>query len=139
MNGTHLLMICPKGRLVIPQGMRQMLGSTIGLTVAPNLGLLLFPASQAPALAVELAEMPHGDLLRAVAHLAPVNGEGRVLIPAHLRQLCNFTPGAEVAITGLGSCAVVMRSEAWDARVCAAVALFWGQFMGKAPTLRGAR
>lgn len=107
--GTSAYLVDPKGRLVIPPPLRL---AVIGLVAAPRSSVLLFPASRLGAL---LRRWPAE--FTQTAHLVPVNRDGRVQVPQHLRAWANLWPGTEVAVSGLGETALVQRAEAFDARL----------------------
>lgn len=115
-----------KGRLFVPVALRPLLGDPVGCTYGPGRALLLFPGSQAP----ELAQALPGEL-QAETFLLPLNSAGRVMLPQQHRRHADLWPGAEVVLTLAGGAVLVLRGEAWEARVAAAVALFWGEWMRK--------
>jgi DNA-binding transcriptional regulator/RsmH inhibitor MraZ len=126
---AYLTTIDAKGRLMVPSALRPLLGNPVGCTYGPGRALLLFPGSQAP----ELAQALPGEL-QAGTFLLPVNSAGRVMLPQQHRRHADLWPGAEAALTLAGGAVLVMRGEAWEARVAAAVTLFWSEWMRKVGT-----
>lgn len=112
-----------KGRLFVPQPLRQGLGTGFVLTRGLDRALFLYPAAAWERLAGQLQELPLGRAdARSVARFlfsgaqqAEVDAKGRLLLGPHLRQHAGIDH--EAIWIGVGE-----RVELWSAEVWAGYA-----------------
>ena len=104
-----------KGRLAVPVKFRRELGKTAVITRGLDGCLFLFTKVEWEALAKKLTALPLAQansrafvrLMLAGAMEAPLDGQGRVLIPEYLRTYSGMK--SKAVVTGL-----VNRVEVWD-------------------------
>lgn len=115
-----------KGRLAIPAKFREELRRGAVITRGLDDCLFLFPREQWGLLAEKLASLPLSQansrafarLMLAGAMEVELDGQGRILVPAFLREYAKF--GTAVIVAGLLS-----RLEIWDEKL-------WKQYKHKA-------
>lgn len=115
-----------KGRLAIPAKFREELRQGAVITRGLDNCLFLFPQAQWNLLAGKLADLPLSQadsraftrLMLAGAMEVELDGQGRILLPAFLRQYAGL--GSRVIVAGLFN-----RLEIWDEQT-------WQQYRGKA-------
>ena len=114
MTGQYTHNIDAKGRLFIPAKLREELGQTFHVTVGQDHCLAVFSDESWNAKLEQLKAMSYSEIkkLRTVfanaADCEP-DGQGRILIPAKLRQYAGLEK--EVIINGSFD-----RAEIWDAK-----------------------
>jgi MraZ protein len=110
-----------KGRLFVPQPLRQGLGEGFVVTRGLDRSLFLFPAAAWEQLAQRLRALPlgRGDARSVVrflfsgAQVGEVDGKGRLLLAAHLRQHAGID--REAVWLGVGERVELWSAEAWAA------------------------
>lgn len=113
--GEYLHSIDPKKRLAIPAKFRGDLKSKVVITRGLDKCLFIYPLKVWEALAEKLGSLPMGEsgtrsfvrLMLAGATDAPVDKQGRILIPDYLREYAGLSKN--VVIAGLYN-----RLEMWD-------------------------
>ena len=108
-----------KGRLAIPAKFRATLGERAVITRGLDHCLFLFSGSDWEELAKKLAGMPmaeanaraFGRLMLAGAMEAPLDSQGRILLPDYLRAYASITKQA--VVTGLYNRIEIWNDEAW--------------------------
>lgn len=117
-SGNYSHNIDPKGRVTIPSAYREALGEsfTLGLNNQFN-ALALYPAGEWRKISERLARIPVSDA-RGMAYVRLIqafsypdqrlDGQGRVLLPANLREKVGLTK--EIVFCGVGR-----YLEIWDA------------------------
>ena len=125
-SGTYSHNIDPKGRVTIPAAYREALGEdfTLGLNNEFN-ALALYPAEQWREIGERLNRIPDTDA-RGMAYVRLIkafsfpnqklDGQGRVLLPATLRQKAGMDRA--ICFVGVGRCLEIW-DEARFASVCA--------------------
>lgn len=119
-----------KGRLTLPARIREQLGPEFVATKGLDGCLFLYPLGEWAALESRLRELPatHKDarafarLLFAGAAECRPDAQGRVLLPATLRQYAGLT--REGVVVGVSTRVEVWQPEAWAAYVGAADAAY---------------
>lgn len=114
--GEYTHSIDEKGRMAIPSKMRRDISSGAVVTRGIDNCLWLFPKKEWQALAEKLSSLPLSDansrafsrLMLAGAMEVEFDSQGRILLPAYLRNFANLKKNAVVA--GLFN-----RLEIWDA------------------------
>lgn len=108
-----------KGRLAIPAKFRATLGERAVITRGLDRCLFLFSGTDWEELAKKIAAMPitdtnargFGRLMLAGAMEAPLDAQGRILLPDYLRTYADIKKQAVVA--GLYSRIEIWNDEAW--------------------------
>ena len=113
MTGQFSHNIDAKGRLFIPASLRKELGQTFHVTVGQDHCLSVYSDESWAAFMARLKELSYNEVkkLRALfAYAADCepDSQGRILIPAKLRQYANLEK--EVVIIGIYN-----RAEIWNA------------------------
>ena len=118
--GEYRRAIDAKGRLILPREYRQELGSGVIVTKGLDNCLFLYPLKEWERLVERIQEMPSGSESTRIftrlffpnaSQLVP-DGQGRIMIPAHLREMAGLTK--EVVIVGLANKAEVWNPENWE-------------------------
>lgn len=114
MKGTYYHSIDAKGRLFIPAKLREEMGESFVITRGLDNCLAIYPQSEWEKLEQSICAMPLSrarDLQRfffAAAFDATVDAQGRVVLPANLREYAGLCKEAVVIGT-------TNRAEIWDA------------------------
>lgn len=113
--GTHTPLLDDKGRLILPAKFRDELAGGVVITKGQERCLYVFTAVEFGRIASQLREQPmthkaaraYGRVFFASAHDEVPDKQGRVTIPAHLREYAGL--GRELVVIGASS-----RVEIWD-------------------------
>jgi MraZ protein len=108
-----------KGRLAIPAKFRASLGDRAVITRGLDRCLFLFSGANWEELAKKLANLPMADansrafgrLMLAGAMEAPIDAQGRILLPDYLRTYAGI--GKQAIVAGLYSRIEIWNDEAW--------------------------
>lgn len=115
--GTHTPHLDDKGRLILPAKFRDELAGGVVITKGQERCLYVFPAAEFQRIADQLHQTPvthkaaraYTRVFFASAHDEVPDRQGRVTIPAHLREYAGLD--RELAVIGASS-----RVEIWDRR-----------------------
>ena len=116
MTGTYEHSIDAKGRLFIPAKLREELGVTFYLAMGVDACLAIYPQSTWDRFTEKFASLPMSQSkamrpLFANAAKCEPDGQGRILIPAKLRQYAALE--REVVINGASKCVELWNPERW--------------------------
>ena len=119
--GTHTPKLDEKGRIILPAKFREYFGSGLVITRGQDKALLVYSAAEFNARAAQLSQAPmtNADARNYVrvfmsgAHAETPDKQGRVTIPAALRQYASLT--RELTVIGAGNHAEIWDAAAWNA------------------------
>jgi len=117
--GYHKRTIDPKGRMILPREFRDEFAAGLVVTKGLDRCLLLYPMKEWENIVSRVNEMPEGSeatrkftrLFFSSANQLIPDGQGRVLIPPHLRAMADL--GKDVVVVGLSNKAEVWNDEYW--------------------------
>ncbi|EAP98622.1 hypothetical protein JNB_00600 [Janibacter sp. HTCC2649] len=119
--GTHTPRLDDKGRLFLPAKFRERLSTGLVVTRGQERCLYVFPMDEFVKVTEQMQEAPTTN--RAVRDYIRVflsgasdeipDKQGRVTVPAHLRQYAGLT--RECTVIGTGSRVEVWDTDAWNA------------------------
>jgi len=113
--GTHTPRMDDKGRLILPAKFRDELAGGVVITKGQERCLYVFPTTEFATIAAKLREQPvthkaaraYSRVFFASAHDEVPDKQGRVTIPAHLREYAGLD--RELVVIGAST-----RVEIWD-------------------------
>lgn len=117
--GYHRRTIDPKGRLILPREFRDEFAGGLVVTKGLDKCLLLYPMKEWERIVSRVNEMPEGSeatrrftrlFFSSAGQLIP-DGQGRILIPPHLRDMARLKK--EVVVVGLSNKAEVWNEDNW--------------------------
>ena len=114
MTGQYAHNIDAKGRLFIPARLREELGQTFHVTVGMDHCLSVYSDESWAAFTDKLRDLPYSKALRplfANAIDCEPDGQGRILIPAKLREYANLQK--EVVVIGSFDRVEIWNAERW--------------------------
>lgn len=119
MKGAYKHNIDAKGRLIVPARLREELGERFVVTRGLDNCLALYPAAEWRSLEDKLCALPMSrarDLQRfflSAAYDAELDAQGRVLLPAGLREYAGLSK--DVTIVGTAGHAEIWDTARWTA------------------------
>ena len=116
MTGQYAHNIDTKGRLFIPARLREELGQTFHVTIGMDHCLSVYSDESWEAFMEKLRELPYSKakalrVLSANAVDCEPDGQGRILIPAKLREYANLQK--EVVVIGSFDRVEIWNAERW--------------------------
>ena len=116
MTGQYAHNIDAKGRLFIPARLREELGQTFHVTIGMDHCLSVYSDESWEAFMEKLRELPYSKakalrVLSANAVDCEPDGQGRILIPAKLREYANLQK--EVVVIGSFDRVEIWNAERW--------------------------
>jgi MraZ protein len=118
--GTHSPRLDEKGRLILPAKFREELAGGVVITKGQEHCLYVFPAAEFQRLAEDLQAQPvthkaaraYSRMFFAGAHDEVPDRQGRVTIPAHLREWAGLD--RDVAVIGASNRVEIWDQQAWE-------------------------
>ena len=118
--GEYNHTIDAKGRLIIPAKFREALGDEFVVTKGMDGCLFVFDNSEWQAFAEKLRSLPMIDkevrqftrFFLAGAASVEVDKQGRILLPAHLREFAGLEK--DVVLVGVGSRVEIWSKDKWE-------------------------
>jgi MraZ protein len=118
--GTHTPRLDEKGRLILPAKFRDDLADGVVITKGQEHCLYVFPTAEFHRLAEQLQTAPvthkaaraYGRVFFASAHDEVPDKQGRVTIPAHLREYAGLD--RDVVVIGASSRVEIWDQQAWE-------------------------
>ena len=118
--GEHRYQLDPKGRISLPNRFREVLVDGVYLTLGQDGCLFGFTRDEWARRRAEMDARPisdadaraYGRVFTAFAEPVEVDGQGRLVIPARLRQKARLE--TEVVVNGAGHRLEIWNPEAWD-------------------------
>ncbi|HLU44661.1 MAG TPA: division/cell wall cluster transcriptional repressor MraZ [Natronosporangium sp.] len=119
--GTHTPRLDDKGRLILPAKFRDGLAGGVVITKGQERCLYAFPIAEFTAIAARLRQQPmthkaaraYSRVFFASAHDEVPDKQGRVTIPAHLREYAGLN--RELAVIGASTHVEIWDRQAWEA------------------------
>ena len=118
--GTHTPRLDEKGRLILPAKFRDELAGGVVVTKGQERCLYVFPVAEFRRIAEQLQAQPmthkaarsYGRVFFASAHDELPDKQGRVSIPAHLRDYAGLD--RDVVVIGASSRVEIWDTSAWE-------------------------
>ena len=118
--GEHRYQLDPKGRISLPNRFREILADGVHLTLGQDGCLFGFTRHEWDRRLGEIEARPisdpdaraYGRVFTAFAETVELDGQGRLVIPARLRQKARLEK--EVVVNGAGHRLEIWNPEAWD-------------------------
>jgi MraZ protein len=119
--GQHMHAMDAKGRLVLPAEHRALLeGGKIVMTLGFDGSVDVHPIDEWQNIRASIAKMQRGDIAQrrmaraiyANASKQVLDKQGRITIPAKLRELCGLSK--DVAVVGMGDHIEIWDADRWD-------------------------
>ena len=119
--GTHTPRLDDKGRLILPAKFRDDLAGGVVITKGQERCLYVFPTAEFRRIAEQLQAQPmthkasraYSRVFFASAHDEVPDKQGRVTIPAHLREYAGLN--RDVVVIGASSRVEIWDNTAWEA------------------------
>ena len=123
--GTHTPRLDDKGRLILPAKFRDELAGGVVITKGQERCLYVFPVAEFGRIASQLREQPvthkaaraYSRVFFASAHDEVPDKQGRVTIPAHLREYAGLD--RDLVVIGASTRVEVWDKQAWDSYLAA--------------------
>ena len=120
-RGEYSHTIDTKGRMSMPAKLRDALGDSFVLTLGLDKCLLAYDTAEWEKFESKLIELPstNSKVRKLVRHFTggaadvDVDGQGRILIPAKLREYAGLTK--ETVVVGMGNRVEIWSRETYDA------------------------
>lgn len=118
--GSSTRTVDGKGRIILPREFRRDFEGGLMVTKGLDNCLYLLPMKEWERLVEKIEELPSGSestrrfsrvFFANASHLVP-DGQGRILIPPHLRDMAQITK--DVVVVGLSNKAEVWDPAAWE-------------------------
>ncbi len=118
--GTHTPRLDEKGRLILPAKFRDELAGGVVITKGQERCLYVFPMPEFQRIAGQLREQPvthkaaraYGRVFFASAHDEVPDKQGRVTIPAHLREYAALN--RELVVIGASTRVEIWDKQSWE-------------------------
>lgn len=118
--GTHTPRLDDKGRLILPARFRDELAGGVVITKGQERCLYVFPMAEFASIASQLREQPmthkaaraYSRVFFASAHDEVPDKQGRVTIPAHLREYAGLD--RELVVIGASTRVEIWDRQAWE-------------------------
>ena len=119
MTGEYQHSLDAKGRLFIPARLREELGSEFYVTISADKCLCAYNAESWQAFCDKVSAMAYVDQRKmrvffAYAAKCELDAQGRILVPANLRQFAGLVKN--VTVIGANNHAEFWDTEMWDAQ-----------------------
>jgi MraZ protein len=119
--GEYQHTLDPKGRVIFPAAFRENLGDGLVLTIGIDRCLTVHPVADWGRVVENLRQMRTTDarermfvrMLTSAAHADSLDKQGRVTIPARLREYASLTK--DVTVVGADTKVELWDSAAWEA------------------------
>jgi MraZ protein len=118
--GEYIHSVDDKGRVIMPSKIRYSLGERFHMTKGLNKSICVYTEQKYQEIADDLNRLPFLDpsvtiLQRFLTSTeTTVDSQGRVAIPAKLREYAGIKEQEEVAIVGAGSRVEIWNKKVWD-------------------------
>ena len=137
--GTHTPRLDDKGRLILPAKFRDDLAGGVVITKGQERCLYVFPTAEFRRLAEQLQAKPvthkaaraYGRVFFASAHDELPDKQGRVTIPAHLREYAGLD--RDVVVIGASNRVEIWDQQAWETYLATSEDAFAGIEEGVLP------